>query len=115
MDPHPVVQPAPSTPVNSGAMIHPLSAVLLIVIDNLWNLADWAALLWIVTIPLSFLMTFVPVFFIQKFIRRDQSGRALAIALLLGVLAAVPTSVTGTAAGAIVLAFAGFKFLRNRL
>lgn len=100
---------------NAGPLIHPLSAVLLIAIDNLWNLADWAALLWIVTIPLCFFVTLIPVYFIQRHIRRDHSGRAMAVALLLAVLAAIPTSVTGTLVGAVVLGFAGVRFLRKWL
>lgn len=109
-------RPIIASPAKSaGPVIHPLSAILLIAIDNLWNLADWAALLWIVTIPLCFVVTFIPVFFIQRYVSHDPTGRAMAVALLLAVLAAVPTSVTGTLVGAVVLGFAGLKFLRSKL
>ena len=92
-----------------------MSALLLIVVDNLWMLADWAALLWAVTIPLSFLAVFLPSYFIQKFLKGDPTGKALAVASFLGVLAAVPTPITGTTVGLVALGFAGFKFLKSKL
>ncbi len=107
-------QPDAPPAKSPGPLIHPLSAVLLIAIDNLWNLADWAALLWIVTIPLCFLVTFLPVFFIQRYVKRDHAGRSIAVALVLAVLAAIPTSITGTFVGAVVLGFAGLRFLWSR-
>jgi hypothetical protein len=95
-------------------LIHPLAALLLIVIDNLWTLADWAVLAWVATIPLSLLAVGLPSFFIQKFMKGDTTGRALAVSSFLGVLAAVPTPITGTAVGALALGFAGFKYFRKK-
>ncbi len=95
-------------------MIHPIAALLLIVIDNLWTLADWAVVTWAATIPLAFLAVGLPSFFIQKFMKGDTTGRALAISSFLGVLAAVPTPITGTAVGALALGFAGFKYFRKK-
>jgi uncharacterized membrane protein len=103
--------PQPPAPERRERSIHPLSAVLLITVDNLWLLADWAAFAWLITIPLSFLAVCVPVYLIQKHFRGDSSGKAMAIASLLGVLAAVPTPVTGTATGLIVLGYAGLRSL----
>ena len=91
--------------------IHPLSAVLLVVVDNLWNLAEWVVVDWVITIPLSFLSVFIPCYLIQRHLRRDKPGRAAAIAVLLAVLAAVPTSITGTPAGLAVLAWSGLSRL----
>jgi hypothetical protein len=105
-------------PVNSAPpperrepSIHPLSALLLVAVDNLWVLADWAAFAWILTIPLSFLAVCVPTYLIQKHYRGDTSGRAMAIASLLGVLAAIPTPITGTAVGVAVLGYSGLRSL----
>ena len=113
--------PAVSEPVRShrvesmggtgGAPIHPLAAILLIFIDNLWNLADWAIIDWIVTIPLSFITVFVPTLLIQKLLKKDRWGRALGFALLLGIVAAVPTSLTGTPVGIALLAWTGISKL----
>src|SRR5258707_576957 len=87
--------------------IHALSALVLIAVDSLWAIFDWVPPLWIVAIPLCFLAVAVPCFLIQKFLKRDSTGRALAFAAALGVLAAIPTPVTGTSAGIAVLAWSG--------
>jgi hypothetical protein len=106
-----------SEPAESPAdlnLIHPLSAALLIAVDSLWTLADWAALAWPVTIPLCFLAVSVPTFLIQKFFKKDLTGRSAAVAAFLGVLAAIPTPITGTMVGALALALAGFRSLRSK-
>lgn len=94
-----------------GAPIHALSALILVAVDNLWNLVDWAVVDWIFTIPLSFITVFVPVFLLQKYLKKDSNGRALAFATLLGVLAAIPTSITGTPVGLGLLAWTGLRKL----
>ncbi len=95
------------------APVHPLAAALLVFVDNLWNLADWAVVDWIVTIPLSFLTVFAPVVFIQRFLGRDGWGKSFGKGLLLGVLAAVPTSITGTPVGLALLTWAGILRARG--
>ena len=102
-------QPAPPVPplLVEGPPIHALSALVLVAVDNLWNLAEWVVIDWVVTIPLSFVTVAVPVFLIQKFLKKDSVGRALSFAALLGVLAAVPTSITGTPVGLALLAWTG--------
>ncbi len=100
-----------SDPPAGGAPIHPLAAILLIVIDNLWNLADWAVIDWIITIPLSFITVFFPTLLIQRLLKKDRWGRALGYAVLLGIIAAVPTSVTGTPVGLALLAWTGINKL----
>ena len=92
-----------------GAPIHALSALILVAVDNLWNLAEWAVVDWIFTIPLSFVTVFVPVFLLQKHLKKDSNGRALAFAMLLGALAAIPTSITGTPVGLGLLAWTGLR------
>ena len=86
-------------------LFHPASAMVLVGVDALWTLVDWAALLWFISIPLSFLACAAPVFFIQKFIHREPFFRAAGVALLCGVLAAVPFPVTGTIVGLAILAW----------
>jgi hypothetical protein len=105
----------PVAPPAARPLIHPLSAALLIAVDGLWALADWAVLAWVVTIPLSFLAVGIPTYLIQKHVHGDQSGRSLAVGAFLGVLAAVPTPITGTVVGGIVLAMAGLRSLRKLL
>jgi hypothetical protein len=92
---------------SSDAPIHPLAAALLVFVDNLWMLADWNAVTWLLTIPLSFFSVAFPTVFIQRFLHRDGWGKSFGKGLLLGVLAGVPTSVTGTAVGVALLTWAG--------
>ncbi|MBI3877313.1 MAG: hypothetical protein HY300_15375, partial [Verrucomicrobia bacterium] len=96
-----------SIPPSGSAPFHPLSSTLLLVVDNLWNLADWAAAAWVFTIPLSFLSVAAPVAMIQRRLHGDSWGRALLKGFFLGILAGVPTSITGTPVGIALLAWAG--------
>jgi len=107
-------EPTASTTGSQGPPIHALSALVLVAVDNLWNLAEWVVVDWIVTIPLSFITVFVPVFLLQKFLKRDSNGRALAFASLLGVLAAIPSSITGTPIGLALLAWTGLSKLHSK-
>lgn len=87
--------------------VHPLAAALLVFVDNLWMLADWNAVTWFLTIPLSFFSVACTTVFIQLFLHRDGWGKSLGKGLLLGVLAGVPTSITGTPVGLALLTWAG--------
>lgn len=104
--------PPPRTGVDRTPF-HPMAATLLLVVDNLWNLADWAIIDWIVTIPLSFLSVAIPTFVIQRKRQGDSAGVAFAKALFLGVIAAVPTSITGTPVGLALLTWAGINAARK--
>ena len=105
------VRPERIPPGGEGPPIHPLAAVLLITVDNLWNFADWAVVSWVVTVPLGFLSVFFPTLLIQRFLKRDSMGKAFSYALLLGAVAAIPTSVTGTPVGVALLAWTGISKL----
>jgi len=106
--------PPAAEPHQDLNLIHPLSAALLIAVDSLWTFADWAVLAWMVTIPLSFLAVFLPSFLIQKHFKKESAGKSAAVAAFLGVLAAIPTPITGTMVGTMALALAGFRSLRTR-
>jgi hypothetical protein len=96
------------------APIHALSALVLVAVDSLWAVFDWVPPVWILAIPICFLAVFVPVFLLQKFLKQDGNGRALAFAALLGVLAAIPTPITGTPVGLGLLAWTGLGKLLGR-
>ena len=113
LPPAPVPLAAPGQ-ATGGPPIHGAAALLLLVVDNLWNLADWMVIDWIITIPLSFVSVFVPTFFIQRLLKRDSVGQALGYAALLGVLAAVPFSVTGSTVGVALLAWLGISRLLGK-
>jgi hypothetical protein len=105
---------ASSATPNDGAPIHALSALILIAVDSLWAVFDWAPPLWIVAIPFCFLAVFVPTFLIQKFLRKDSNGRAATFATILAVLAAIPTPITGTPVGLGLLAWTGLGKLLGK-
>jgi hypothetical protein len=107
-----LVSPEPGHADSSDHLpIHALSALILVAVDSLWAAFDFVPPLWVVAIPLCFLAVFVPTFLIQKYLKRDTNGRALAFATLLGVLAAIPTPITGTSVGIAVLAWSGLARL----
>ena len=98
-----------------GPPIHALSALILVAVDSLWAVFDWAPPIWVVAIPFCFLAVFVPTFLIQKVLKQDSNGRALTFATILAVLAAIPTPITGTPIGLGLLAWTGFGRLLGRL
>ncbi len=104
---------APATPTDAQP-IHALSALILVAVDSLWVVFDWAPPIWIVAIPFCFAAVFVPTFLIQKHLKHDSNGRALTFATLLAVLAAIPTPITGTPIGMALLAWAGFRKVFDR-
>lgn len=106
-------EPQTTSLCDRDSHVHPLSALVLIVVDNLWNLTEWAVIDWIITIPLSFITVLTPVFLIQKFLGRNTTARALAFAILFAFLAAVPFSVMGTFAGSTILAWLGLDRWRR--
>ena len=109
-----VYQDASQQAAGDRPLIHPLSAALLIAIDSLWTMADWAAFAWLVTIPLSFLAVFLPTYLIQRHMKKDPAGKSAAVAAFLATLAAIPTPITGTIVGTFVLAVAGLRSLGLR-
>ncbi|MDL5055089.1 hypothetical protein QQ056_16250 [Oscillatoria laete-virens NRMC-F 0139] len=112
------VFPAPTSGAPAGKVegdiaqknfIHPASALVLMAIDFLWTLAEWKVFTLVITIPLSFVTVSVATGLIQKFVNHDTTGKAVAIGFLLGFLAAIPTPITGTIVGVMILTLAGLK------
>ena len=83
-------------------------------VDSLWAIFDWLPPVWIVAIPGCFAAVFIPTFLIQKHLKKDSSGRALAFAAILGVLAGIPTFITGTPVGLALLAWTGLGKLLGK-
>ena len=110
-------QPARATPAAApaeGAPIHALSALTLVAVDSLWAVFDWVPPVWFVAIPGCFAAVFVPTYLIQRHLKNDSKGRALAFASILAVLAAIPTPITGTPVGLGLLAWTGLGRLLGR-
>ena len=103
----------PAAEQKKNTLIHPLACVVLIACDYLWTTVEWAMLLWVVTIPLTFIATTIPVYLIQRRLNEDGHKKAVIIAGTCGILAALPTPIMGTVAGAGFLAVAGIKRLSN--
>ena len=110
----PLVAPSVAPRTSNGPPIHALSALVLAAVDSLWAVFAWEPPLWIVAIPLCFMAIFVPSFLVQKYLKHDGNGRAVTFATLLGVLAAIPLPITGTAVGISLLAWTGLGKLIGR-
>ena len=107
-------QPTPPVATLEGPPIHALSALILVAVDSLWAVFDWVPPVWIVAIPGCFAAVFIPTFLIQRHLKNDSKGRALAFATVLAVLAAIPTPITGTPIGLGLLAWTGIGRLLGR-
>jgi hypothetical protein len=98
-----------TTSLSLKRQVHPAAATILIATDALWSLAEWNMLSWIFTIPLSFLSVAIPTFVIQRKLQKDSVGRAFLMSIVLGILAAVPLPIMGTAVGTFILIVSGLK------
>lgn len=99
----------PDPPKRARVIIEPLASLALIVIDNLWLIPEFLVLGWPFTIPLCFLTVFSTTFVVQRRAAGDRRRVAFAKALVMGAVAAVPTSLTGTPVGLALLAWAGIR------
>jgi hypothetical protein len=99
------IEPRRSIP---AAPVHPLAALATIVLDNLFALPEFAAPeLWILTIPLVGGAGFLATTLVQRYLAKDGWGPSIAKGVVMGIIAGVPISVTGTAVGGVLLAWAG--------
>ncbi len=95
-------RPVPSAP------IHPLAALSTIVLDNIFGVIEIADPLLLLLTSLSVgVIGTVTVTFIQRFMAREAWGPSIAKGLVMGIIAGVPYQVSGTAAGGLLLAWAG--------
>lgn len=104
---------ASANPVE-GPPVHGLSALILVAVDSLWALFDWLPPVWVFAIPGCFAAVFVPTYLIQRHLKNDSRGRALTFATVLGVLAAIPTPISGTPVGLGLLAWTGLGKLLGK-
>lgn len=90
------------------APIHPLAALATIVLDNLFTLPEVAGPeVWVFSVPIIGGLCLLTTTLVQRYLARDDWGAAVAKGLVMGVVAGVPISITGTAVGGALLAWAG--------
>ena len=92
----------------NSKLLHPYSAGLLIFIDNIfWGIN--ALTLGLSTPIISFSAFFITgtiTLLIQKYLAKESMGECFTKAVITGVLAGIPTSITGTALGTAILIIA---------
>ncbi len=94
------------------APIHPLAALVTIVLDNVFGVFE-------IVDPLALILTSVSVgvlgtvttMLLQRYLAKDGWGASIAKGLVMGIFAGVPFQVTGTAVGIPLLAWAGLHEL----
>lgn len=94
------------------APIHPLAALVTIVLDNVFGVFE-------IVDPLALILTSVSVgvlgtvttTLLQHYLAKDGWGASIAKGLVMGIFAGVPFQVTGTAVGIPLLAWAGLHEL----
>jgi hypothetical protein len=97
----------PRRPI-SAAPVHPLAALTTIVLDNVFGVVELVDPFAIVLTSLAVgTVGFLSTTLVQRFLAREEWGPSIAKGLVMGVIAGVPFQVTGTAAGAVLLGWAG--------
>jgi len=92
----------------SAAPVHPLAALTTIVLDNIFGVIELAdpLLLLLTSLVVGTICT-ATVSLVQRYMAKDEWGPSIAKGLVMGVIAGVPFQVSGTAAGGLLLAWAG--------
>jgi hypothetical protein len=88
--------------------IHPLAALVTIVLDGVFGVIEIfdPLILLFTSLGLGFL-GFLSTTFVQRFLANDSWGAAVAKGMAMGIVAGVPYPVTGTAVGVPLLAWSG--------
>lgn len=100
-------------PVPTRPLIHPVSALVLLLFDYLFFSLEVP----LVSLPLAcflaFVLTFTSITIVQRKLCADCRRDAVLKATLCAILAAIPTPIAGTAAGALILSMAGIRQVRH--
>ena len=99
LDPRHPIPPAP---------VHPLAALVTVVLDNVFGVIELVDPLTILLTSLTVgVLGTVTTMFVQRYLAKDSWGASVAKGLVMGIIAGVPFQVTGTAVGIPLLAWAG--------
>lgn len=107
-------QPSTSRSSIPGAPIHPLAALVTVILDWLWTLIEGVQVLSIAMLPTILptsivvgLLGLTAVTLVQKFLAKDEWGPAFAKGFVMGIATGVPFPVTGSVLGVPLLLWAG--------
>jgi hypothetical protein len=90
------------------APIHPLAAMVTVVLDNFFGVFEILdPLLILITSSIVTIVGTASTTLVQRYLAKDDWGTAIAKGLAMGIIAGVPFPVTGTAVGLPLLAWAG--------
>jgi len=90
------------------APIHPLAALVTVVLDNVFGVFEILdPLIILVTSVIVGTLGTVSTMLVQRYLAKDEWGPAIAKGLVMGIIAGVPFPVTGTAVGLPLLAWSG--------
>ncbi len=98
----------------SGLNLHPMSGLLILFLDYAFFMEEITIIALPFTCILAFVLSFVGVFLIQKYIDEENTGRAVAKAFFGGVVTGIPTPLFGTVFGTMILVISGLSFLKRR-
>ena len=98
------------------AQMHGFSGALLFLVDNALFGANVVSLGvgTLLTCSIAFVFTGIGVFLVQKYMSEDDTGLALTKGFVVGVLAGVPTSITGSVGAIYIMGAAGFRAIRGK-
>jgi len=91
----------------SAPPIHPLAALVTIVLDGIFAIPELDFLIIPIVSPIVGVLGFAATTLVQRFLAKDEWGAAVAKGLVLGIVAGVPYPVVGTAVGVPLLVWAG--------
>jgi len=101
---HPIEPRRPIPP----APIHPLAALVTVILDNVFGVFEFVDPFVILLTSLTVgTLGAVTTMLIQRYLAKEEWGPSVAKGLVMGIIAGVPFSVTGTAVGVPLLAWAG--------
>ena len=111
--PAPVAQRLPPSSPAGNSLLHPLSGLLILAIDYaaFGGEALTAGLGLPLTCLLSFALSAFGVFLVQYLLSDDPRGKAMVKAFIGGVVTGMPTPVSGTILGGVILGISGIGWL----
>lgn len=94
------------------APVHPLSALVTVLLDNIFGIIEIVdPIVILVTSSMVFIVCSFTTAFVQRFLSNERWGTAITKGLVMGVIAGVPFPVTGNLVGLPLLAWSALHSL----